>query len=253
MDSFSRIKLVGVELEGGWHTAPPHPMISDGSITLSRNTAMVDGHSIQHVGEIPSPPFGSPSEMFEWMKLNYPHYTNSSCGMHVHVSFKSQNSYLRIMDQKFFDYMIEKLLEWGKANGIKDKNFFNRLEGRNTYCKREYNPMGQVKYTNKGPHRYSILNYCHARYGTAELRVLPLFKTLEEATKAITAYFNIIESWLAQPPVGLKSVKVSLDLKAEESVPASTREMKVVVDDAFGDSEQTISVPDSLGETEIYI
>lgn len=249
MDSFSRIKLVGVELEGGWQTAPADlsRMIGDGSIQLQR------GGNILHVGEIPSPPLASPPELFTWMTANYPQYTNSSCGMHVHVSFKSQNSYLRIMDKAFFDHMIEKLYAWGRETGIQDTNFFDRLEGKNTYCKKEYNPMGQVKYTQKGPHRYSILNYCHGRYGTAELRVLPLFKTLDEAQKAITAYFTIVEDWLKRPPVSLKSVKASIEMIEERNEKPSAKEINVVIDDTYGESEQTIYVPDSIGETEVHI
>lgn len=208
-----RIKAIGVELEGGWDERPEARMIGDGSIDMSRDTA-------HYIGELPSPPYGTTRGLFNWMERNYPHHVNSSCGMHVHISFKSDNSYIRAMDKVFFDYIQRELLTWGNVYGVKNKEFFKRLEGGNTYCKPTYNPMGQVSYTDKGPNRYSMLNYCYERYQTIELRVLPAFKEFTTAKAAIEAYLGLVEAWLKQPPRTLKALRKMVILEeADKAVP----------------------------------
>lgn len=239
---FGRIDMAGVELEGGWTDRPPSNLIGDGSISLREGNEGANGQIINYVGEIPSPPFKSPTEMFDWMKLNYPQHTNSSCGMHVHTSFKSQNSYVRIMDRAFFEYIRAGLLDWGQSMDLRDPRFFARLSGSNTYCKNEYNPMGQVRYKDKGPHRYSILNYCHGRYKTVELRALPLFTTYDEAVAAIAAYFELVEAWLKKPPRGLKRIKRAIQLKAEPYEAPSQAEVRVDLADTLAQEEMSVQL-----------
>lgn len=239
---FGRIDMAGVELEGGWTDTPPSDLIGDGSISLRQGNAGANGQPINYVGEIPSPPFKSPDKLFAWMKLNYPQHTNSSCGMHVHTSFKSQNSYVRIMDRAFFDYIRTGLSAWGTDRPGTDPRFFERLSGSNTYCKNEYNPMGQVRYKDKSPHRYSILNYCHGRYKTVELRALPLFGTYEEAVAAITAYFELVEAWLKQPPRGLKRLKKTVQLKAEPHEAPSQEEVSMDLTDTLAQEELSVQL-----------
>jgi hypothetical protein len=251
---FNRIKLVGVELEGGWTDRPPSPMIGDGSIRLVRGNQAADGRVINHVGEIPSPPFASPAELFAWMRDNYPQHTDRSCGMHVHLSFKSNNSYVRIMDKAFFDHVRAALIDWGRGpGGITYDQFFSRLEGGNSYCRTEYRPMEQVKHKEKGPARYSILNYCYGRYQTVELRALPLFPTLVEAEAAITAYFEIVENWLARPPRGLKPVRKFVDLERAPYEKPQTETIDVTVRDDAETREVALAIRDDESIREIAV
>jgi hypothetical protein len=211
MKSFNRIAKMGVELEGGWETKPDARMVGDGSVSVSAN----------YVGELPSPPFEDPVALTAWMRKNYPTKTNQSCGMHVHVSFKNRKDYLRFMSKEAFDHIHDELEKWGKRANIKNEHFWARLRGDNTYCKLFYSPMKQVKHVDKGPARYSMLNYCYGRYGTMELRVLPLFKEVDVGVAAVMAFANICERWLGKRrALGSRSEMVILE--ESPALPPST-------------------------------
>jgi hypothetical protein len=200
---FNRIHKMGIELEGGWDRKPEARMVPDGS---------VDAPGARYVGECPSPPIAEPTELEKWMRANYPTHTNRSCGMHVHVSFKDLRDYLRLMSQQAFNHIHAELGAWGKRANIKNAHFWERLQGDNTYCKKEYNPMKQVKHHDKGPARYSMLNYCYGRYQTMELRVLPLFKEVDVGVAAVAAFADILEKYLAKRrPLSSRSEMVILE------------------------------------------
>lgn len=180
------VNRVGIELEGGWNDPVDFVLEHDGSV-------MVDA---TYNGEMPSPPL-PPRDISKWMKEHYPDAVNASCGMHVHVSVKHQSHYSRLMEKEFRDFMKSSLKVWGEKLSIRsDHPFWSRLRGENSFCKDEFYPELQVQHREKGPERYTMLNYTWARYGTVECRVLPGFSAAVIGISAVYAVVDTFEAYL---------------------------------------------------------
>jgi len=124
---------------------------------------------------------------------------NSTCGIHVHFSFLNNFYYSKLMDLRLTDILIEELERWkettAESNSSKD-NFQHRLDGDNTYCRREYRAEQQTQLTSKDSARYTVINYCFRMHGTIEVRVLPTFEKAETAITAVKKVKKIIEDFL---------------------------------------------------------
>ena len=180
------VNKVGVELEGGWNGDKDFQLEHDGSVHVDAD----------YVGEAPSPPL-APRAVPAWMKEHYPDAVNVTCGMHVHVSVKHQWHYARLMEPEFLAYVKNALQTWGEQLFIREEHpFWDRLKGRNDYCKDEFVPELQVKHKEKGGNRYTMLNYTWARYRTVECRVLPAFAACEIAISAVFAVVDTFEAYL---------------------------------------------------------
>lgn len=206
------IDKVGIEFEGGWDKRCIKP--ADPAKTRQENAAAglhahgctcladrnVHDGSVSCAGhwngEVPVGPFNV-SEIDEQF-LYYPEYGNRTCGMHVHVSFKRQYYYRRLMTPEFYAHFKSELLKWAQRTGVKNSNFYSRLRGENSYCKDEWLMEAQVATAHKDSCRYAILNYCYNLHKTLEVRVLPYFKSPETAKQAVLAVLNIICDWLYQ-------------------------------------------------------
>ena len=247
---FHRIKAAGVELEGGWIYRPTCSVQEDGSIKIERGAEAPSGDSINYVGEAPSPPCGSPDELFAWMDSFYPDLADASCGMHVHISFKSPYTYLRAMDKAFHIYIREGLKEWGKREGVMDNRFWARVEGLNRFCDNVYAPMRQVRGKGKNGSRYTFLNYCYERYGTIELRVFPQFHTYGEAVRAIKAYFSLVEEWMSYPPVNLKRRRVVELMPKADRKPQNPETQQLYLGETSAREEQHVLIVPEYAQNE---
>jgi hypothetical protein len=225
MSNFKYIDQVGVEFEGAW-SAPPREVTAtyhrDGSVQTD-DVASFAG--FKYIGEYVSEPLDSPEAVKNWMKYAYPSVNNSTCGLHVHVSFKDMRDYARIMEPQFQRFILLGLRAWGQAWNKRNYDtvaelpgvFWNRLGGEQHYCKRVYRqrrkrragriglqdctpgptPEKQVYYKEKSPHRYTVVNYCHGTHSTVELRVLPMFPAgHEQAVEAVMAYLALVTRYL---------------------------------------------------------
>lgn len=194
-----RIHKIGVEIEGGWNTgnvpaASPGNCGVDGSVSFSE-TGVV-GH------EFVSAPYTNLLELTEWIRRVYPPHTNSTCGLHVHFSFKSSFDYGRVIDKRFGDYFHEQMTEWAKRAEIKNKHFYARLSGENHFCKREWKPEPQMKATGKDSScRYCQWNFCWGIRKTAECRMLPTFKNVNVAIAAVTQLVKVVEGYLQEQAI----------------------------------------------------
>jgi len=191
------IHKVGVEIEGGWNvgnvpSASPGTMQTDGSVSFSESGV--------EAREFISAPMESPVELAAWMRRVYPPHTNSSCGLHVHVSLKNSIDYARIIDRRFYNYFLDEMTEWGRVAKIKNKNFFTRLEGNNHFCKKDWAPEKQMKQTGKDSVRYAHWNFCWGIRKTAECRMLPTFKDPSVAIAAVMRVIKCVEDYLAFSP-----------------------------------------------------
>lgn len=194
--TFPNIQAIGVELEGGWNSPPCrcHPLEHDGSVRVEAEWAS---------GEIPLGPLYSWGEAERSITQHYPHVVNRTCGLHVHLSFPTAGHYSAIMSPRFESFLHRRLMLYGKRKNFSpDGQFFQRLSGRNTYCKTRYTDeraMIQARATYKGGERYAFLNYCHGLHGTVELRALPAFTRVKSALRAIHYTLSSFERFLSLP------------------------------------------------------
>lgn len=194
----ARISQVGIELEGGWDTLFEDGVIGhDGSVQRPTNAA---GAACGHWGELASLPLSREAAL-AWLRAHYPSGVNASCGMHIHVSFKRNLDYSRLMSHAFYRHFLDRIKAWAEARNVpKDHQFWPRWAGQNQYCKKEFSPDTQSKHSNKGANRYSHLNYCFKLHGTLENRLSPGWSNVEDAVSYTEAYLDIVEDWLAKAP-----------------------------------------------------
>ncbi len=193
---FPNVNAIGVELEGAWDERPCrcHDIEHDGSVR-------VPGHD--YGGEIPIGPLYSWETAKAEILRHYPHAVNRTCGLHVHLSFPTPGHYSAIMSPRFEKFLHARLMRYGRIKGFSpDGQFFQRLDGRNTYCKTRYSDecaMIQARATYKSGERYAFLNYCHGLHKTAEVRALPAFTRPMSAIKAIYYVVESFEKFLSLP------------------------------------------------------
>ncbi len=201
----NQIDKIGVEIEGGWNepdcicredmknpdcklTALNHCFGHDGS---------VEDLDTERHGEVVSHAFDNLNDCLEWMDFLYPDESNRTCGIHIHLSFTNLQSYVKLMDRRFYNALIGGFNTWGNDNRINpDSAFWHRLEGRNSYCENKFVPDDQVNVQHKDSVRYAHLNYCYSLHRTMELRLLPTFQKRELAFSAVRFYYGFVNSWL---------------------------------------------------------
>lgn len=202
-----RINKVGVELEGGWKTAPNgRAPDRDGSVHLGPGDDPQKVLQIAHIGEIPLPALG----MKEWpaaMKLYYPFLVNHTCGMHVHLSTKGEFAYQRLMVNRPFSFpatVVEYISRWAVKEKLPPHHpIWPRLKGENEFCQHVFQAEEQVKTINKDfdhhrvGHRYSVIGYCWSRWKTLECRLLPMMDTPAQGIRAVQAVIDITNGFLA--------------------------------------------------------
>jgi hypothetical protein len=196
------INKMGVEIEGAWYNGQPYGLKSDSSVR-----ARADYH-----GESVSDPIGSFRELTKFITDNYPEEKDESCGLHVHFSFNSLGYYSMLMDKGFMPYFSKFMKEWGETNAIRDTHFWERLNDRNRFCRREVNPDQQVIHRDRGYSRYTQWNYAWGVHKTAECRVLPVFASVKNAVKAVSAVRRCVGLWLGRvnKPGELESVELPM-------------------------------------------
>ena len=180
-------RAYGVELEGLWFDRNEsikydasvefedadsgNQRCSCGSPTCGNFDEDIEESDGDNVGEIASPILYSPREVKFWTRENYPDRVNNSCGLHIHfsgidwrkVSKRSTDQYLRMIQKLKLDKSTARQLE-------------ARIDGNNTYCKRG------VGYND----RYYQFNMTAInKFGTMEIRVLPMAAHLADAHKML--------------------------------------------------------------------
>jgi hypothetical protein len=219
----SRIKLVGVELEGAWKKCPsdctvvdsihpaPNQLGRDGSLKKLKErltptvlAAINAGQPSPYVainGELPSPPL-SEAEICDWMRTHWPDEIDSDCGMHIHISVKSPLVYMWLMDDEAFPATcVEYIKRWAKREEIDPNDeIWNRLADKNEYCQHRHWPKEQVnsdkdhdrvRYGN----RYTAIVFRY-KLGTIECRLLSMPKDVEQGIRAVKEFCSIVNRYL---------------------------------------------------------
>lgn len=199
------IDKVGLEAEGAYFSDKmPSDLHGDSSVKFRRRDFKVRGQPDKfrriEVGEVSSQPLSSLSDCKNWIYQKWPDKRNATCGFHIHISLKSKLSYSLLMKQEFYDEFLDWSYKFAKNNRM-SKEFFNRLEGKNKFCKREFKPDEQVnhihtyRYDDSSP-RYSQLNYCLAHRGTMENRLPSAIMPKGKAIKLVKEYIEFVEDFL---------------------------------------------------------
>lgn len=184
------IDMIGIELEGGWDTMPAgEENHGDGSVYCKESKS---------VGEIASEPFKNVNDCLAWVDRCYPIEVNKTCGLHIHMSFVDKLSYMQLMNKTFYRYFLAECMKWGKTMKINSgSEFWKRLEGKNSYCRKQFNPDRQSTMRSKEGCRYTHLNYCFGLYGTLECRLFPMFKKKALVLEAIKFFYITCNTFLA--------------------------------------------------------
>lgn len=198
--TFTHVKRVGVELEGGWGRR----VFLKEDIHEDISVPACEGH----YGEIASSPL-LPEEVEPWVLKHYPLEIpqptgTKSCGLHVHLSFYTVEDYCKVLSPTFYRHYLGKILEWGhEVDDDRDRNLFlNRLHGRNRFARRLYVPTKQVgerkKDSGQGAERRTLINYCYGLHGTVEVRLFPMFAAATVSASAVERTMEIFESFLKE-------------------------------------------------------
>jgi hypothetical protein len=195
--ALNRIALVGVELEGGWDKLPKGTSpVHDGSVRFP-------DQMINIVGELPLPP-EPVNEFPARMQAYFPHHVNETCGMHVHMSFRTALSYQRLMTPDYPATVIEFINRWAKKEKLdKYHPLWPRLNGMSEYCQHKFHATEQAGRTNKDHERraegsrYTVINYCYSRHSTIECRLLPMMANYELSLRAVNEVLAITNAFLS--------------------------------------------------------
>jgi len=204
----NRVYRVGIELEGGWKTLPKGArLLRDGSIIFS--DAEVVAGDIRQVGELVSPPLAvvekdavSTLHFPTWLTASYPSSVNDSCGLHVHMSFKSAFTYQRLMTSQYPATILRYMSLWANKNLPLSHPIWPRLAGKNEYCQHTFYAEDQVTRADKDydhhrvGNRYSVIVYPWSRHQTVECRLLPMMSGSLLAYQAIKEILDITNAFL---------------------------------------------------------
>ncbi len=154
-------------------------------------------------GEVKTPENGLiRPDLWVWMRANYPHAINRTCGMHVHMSFRHLLDYQRLMVREYHDHMVQGIYEWAVRENLPSEHLlWKRILGLNDFCQDVFRPEQQVNLPEKHANgyfcRYAVLNYHFKTHKTIELRLLPMFEDVEQGIRAVRRTLNLTEEFLA--------------------------------------------------------
>ena len=148
------------------------------------------------VGEIASKKLRI-NEVENFILNNYPDEVNSTCGLHIHMSFKNdKKDYAILATQEFYDFFLEEIEAWADNRKInKGSRFYKRLEGVQ-YSKREFLAENQLNENSDYSDRYAHLNFCYNKHRTLEIRVGNMFDKKEISVEYVHAVIDIVNYYL---------------------------------------------------------
>jgi hypothetical protein len=225
----NRIYRIGVELEGAWEKLPRGTQLTrDGSLDPLQNRLAdgfmgPDGKVVGYkVGELPSPPLELGS-WETWMRTFYPHRVGPECGLHVHMSFVSAFTYMRVMRPNYPSTVLDYVTQWAKKEGLDPAHpLWPRLEGKSRYCQHKFFADSQVATPSKDfnqdrdGHRYTVINYPFVRNQTVECRLRPMFATVEQAISAIQNLLNVTNAYLVATASREPKIQQKVELNSPE-------------------------------------
>ena len=195
------IYRVGVELEGGWKKVPQGVQLAhDGSVKVEAVDKLGTPVKLA-LGELPSPVL-EVTNLETWMNKYYPSHVNDTCGLHVHMSFRTALTYQRLMVGEFPKTVIAEFQKWALDEKLPNTHpIWPRLRGESEFCQHVFYASEQAIKVGKDydrhrrGHRYSVINYCYSK-GTMECRLLPMMDTPEQGIRAVKHLLSITGAFL---------------------------------------------------------
>ena len=211
------INLVGVELEGLWlKSRTPKNPVHDGSVKF-----LDIKEPGCFVGETVSPPL-TKEQVKGWIDENYPARVNDTCGLHIHISVRSDKDYIRLMSKDFECYFHDSMNKFGMRMGYnKEHPFWSRLRGSNPFCAKDFKPEEQVIRNDKRGPRYAQLNYCFGLHGTLECRLFHASENPVEIYKCVQEFINCVENFLEMPEVKFKNFEKTFEIYESDLLTAA--------------------------------
>lgn len=209
------IKKFGIELEGGWDTAPR-------DARLFKRDSSVHVPGAWKVGEIVSPILTDWQSGSDFLLVNYPDHTGASCGLHVHLSFGGDGpdadalnrwNISRLADSESYQTgLLESLKALAAELKVTSKAFFSRVNGENTYCRTTWTPEN-VQTGN----RYRVVNFAaYERHRTVEIRVLPMFSKRQISARMVKRVLSFTDRYLTAQSAEPFEVRRTFPLSAIE-------------------------------------
>lgn len=235
----NRIYRVGVELEGGWRKLPVGVQLAhDGSVQVYDDdprdppVPSVKVRSL-HVGELQSEPLES-GKFSAWMKQYYPQKVNDTCGLHVHMSFRSAHHYQMLMIPEFQLTMLTYIRKWAENEALPpDHPVWPRLNGASEHCQHKFFPDLQAKVQRKDydrvheGHRYTAVNYCYSLHSTMECRLLPMMETSAQGIRAVQQVLDVTNACLRALAKREEKLRVSVNIPDGDGVEVDERKIYV--------------------------
>lgn len=224
----SIIKLVGLEVEGGWNGKPFVPPFKDLNLTADHS---IDGTTLPtdrrlttpHVGEAVSEPI-EVVQVADWIEKYWPNETNITCGYHIHLSFNNPLHYMLLTKKSFAVKLRKSMLDLALERGLPDTHYiWARLSGRNPFCLIDFDSASQIAVKEKRVGmrvRYGFLNFALNIHGTMEFRALPTFDNSDDARAFTFHFFNVTEQFIEDEMKRLGTLRRSVSIT--ESLGAHT-------------------------------
>ena len=150
------------------------------------------------VGEISSKKLKI-NEVENFILNNYPDEVNSTCGLHIHMSFKNdKKDYAILATKEFYNFFLDEIESWADNRKInKGSRFYKRLEGVQ-YSKREFLAENQLNENSEYSDRYAHLNFCYNKHRTLEIRCGNMFDNKEISVEYVHAVIDIVNYYLSK-------------------------------------------------------
>lgn len=228
----SYIDKVGLEIEGGWVCEDGYRggnLASDGqSVVFDRSVrfrrSRTQNNEDEHFvcGEINSVPLNNHSDINKFLGLYWPDKTNSTCGFHIHLSFKEEAYYDTLMNRDFYHLFKSRLpqIESKLKLGAITKN---RIAGKNRYCKDEWHPTSQKRSDEKyNDYRYAMINFCWNIHRTMEVRVFSSHIAQEKSYGIVKWWVDLVNEYLTANIEVIKREKLEVKWETPISLERAT-------------------------------
>ena len=200
-DSDDPIAAVGLEIEGGWNGSRLAIQDKKGFL-VARDTSVNCGG--ETLGEVRCGPYARGVFDAREIAERYPQYVDSSCGLHVHLSFPNIGIYNVFARREFYNWFLAGLLKWGSDYGIPNDSFFwKRFQNyshdadsyNNHFCAYGYDPNNVNAQMHAQGNRYNAINYCYTAHRTIEVRVLCAFSAVKDCLAAASEVVRLFRLW----------------------------------------------------------
>lgn len=156
----------------------------------------------------------------KWVQDHYPPLVNLTCGLHVHMRFKDHDrTYDKIMRPGIEKHLVNDLVKWAQAMKVPLIHpLWHRLVGGSLHCRLGItSDIIRQQYYNvekEGASRYYAVNFCKARHNTLEIRILPMFKDVNTALRAVNCVLGSVDKfvqWALTQPLPSIETMITLD------------------------------------------